>query len=503
MKKHLLWISPIVVLVFILVLYTQSYVYTFYFYLRHILIYGLFAYLLVLGLLQSFRRINERYKMKRRMLIFLIILNSLAGIILLVSASEYQILWIEEYEEPILQSCEYYDPYGNLLYQSQYPNSCATMLNYEESVIEGRKTITYQMVENYSTSYSGEENSPYAEATLVTDFEFIYDSLSSIDKSLLYELTIVSKETRHLYEDDGDKTEGNYYYKHIDYQYETLSTTIIISKYADTLREDGITTISFPEVHDLDLETVTLESVLTPSESEWNYSDNQMNIYKTYTDNQNIEQTDLYLNGEYRTQTSPFISLHFYEDNLYTGNDLNAFFLGDTYTLYNQYEDNSFVGAENYYDSTSLTYETFPLGCSIDGHEIFCELDEFRYLKILTLYSEKSNSTSSSGETIKGDYFIKNEFVYVEKGHQLSKVSYQEYGFLSENYTTRRYGFDSEEVTYLLYRYFLLNNQIGMGLNTNNIEDFYDYEAMLVNPGELQNYVIYQSNPLLEVILIK
>jgi len=471
--------------------------------LRHVLIYGLFAYLLVLGLIQSFRRINKKYKMKRKMLTFLIVLNSFAGIILLVSASEYQILWIEEYEEPILQSCEYYDPYGNLLYQSQYPNSCATMLNYQESVIEGRKTITYQMVENYSISYSEEENSPYAEATLVTDFELIYDSLSSIDKSLLYELTIISKETRHLYEEDGDTTEGNYYYKHIEYQYEALSTSLIISEYTDTLSEDGITSISFPEVQELDLETVVLESILTPSENEGDYLENQMNIYKTYTDDQNIEQTDLYLNGVYRTQTSPFVSLHFYEDNLYSGTDLNAFFLGDTYMLYEQYATDAFVGIEKNYYSTSLTYDTFPLGCTINDNEAFWELDECSNLKILTSYSEESNNMSFSGETKEGDYFIKDGYVYVEKGHQLSKVSYQEYGFLSENYTTRRYGFDSEERAYLLYHYFLLNNKIGMGLNTNNIEDFYDYEAMMISPGDLQNYVVYQSNPLLEVLLLK
>ncbi|MFW6299060.1 MAG: hypothetical protein ACOC14_05200 [Bacillota bacterium] len=489
MKTKLLWILPLAVLLLIIVLYTMvPHVYRFWFNVRHLLVYGLSGYLLTMGLFLVLKALIAKFNPSKTLKYILVGFFSSGLMASLVLLSNLQMKYIELYEVPPLESCAYYDNYGNFLYATQYEGSCSDPSDVHIETVDGKETLSFMLEETFNgpgRNVSLATENIGVEAYHLESQLNIEVTLTYFDKKQVESVEVLFQETMHKTNDyDGSKTTvGNLEYKLVENTVDENGVTIVTKSSTKTLNENGHRTIDFPEKDTLLKEETSLSSVIYPNDDHSDHID----IARQENTGSDAPVTYI-LRGEYRTLNEPLFLLDFYEDGRFNGSRLDASFGHDEIMLSSRIERSQWAGVERGQESRRIHFESPP---PLFMNET-AATDDF-YL--LSGFKADLNAPVHLDSSYTIDYREADDSIYAIHDATTSKFKKTDYGFKVEDYSTRRYSNGSYYPTLNMEN---VQEKVLVDDVKTTFDTMYDYESMLNHPGQLSDYHFYQWNPLLE-----
>ena len=484
MKKHLLWIIPLITILTTIFLYTSvPYFYRTWFNVRHALVYFIVAYIIVIGAYQIFLIVVKKMNNFPKIKYILVTMILLVVCTILYLSSMLQMKYIDLYEVPPLDSCSYYDIFGNFLYETKY-RGCAEVVEYKETT-DGLK-ITF--VEYYSgifrNNISVEGGYGYVEAdtdstrTTTIELEYVHKGILSSIKRVSYEIEEKSSDVSDVHDVEADIE-----YDEITVTYNENQVSVLMSRGAESSQFNSVNEVTFPLLSDIETQTTIIISKL--------YEENG----ETYIDiSENNDQTeDIFIRGIYRNTNDPLFLLDFYEEGRFNGNstdieyDLNTITIGNT-VLYSQSFGVESLKEErviNFNSVGSLMSETYmPMS---DGY---------------TMTSFNAEFTNDLAFAEKHEFHYVNNTQYrmvysdLESFKEVSVFYIEDYGYKVENYALKRYNngsyYENFDKSYIYDEGFL---------NQFNYQRYYNYKDFIYYPGMFREYHFYQPNPLLEGFL--
>lgn len=488
MKKRILWILPIVVSVFIGILYTQvPYIYRFWFNVRHVLVYGLGAYILVFSIYLSYVFIIKKYDLKRGIRITIISVFSTVVVFGLFFMSELQVKYIELYEVPPLDSCFHYDEFGNFLFASQYPGSCPELEQVKREVIDGKEQLSFVVEEHFTGRVS--ETKPIENGYLVLEFDAEYSLYVEVKvtyymKYFVEKIEISSNEIQYRSNEYGyDITNGYSYQKIVenDFGLSEITTTVSTREYDVTV--DGHHIITFPQFHELEENVVKYTSIMFDKD-DTTYIDISKTTYE-----EEVEVVDVFAKGVYRDLNNPLFMLDFYEGDRFTGNTMDAYFEYGEISIASETNYNQFYGLLPRVEYREVNFIQTPMSLAKYN-------DGIAGSYMLNRFNVDIDSSLSNDFDYNVDYYRVDSVSYSIDNNDISKYIKTDYGFRVEEYSTKRNSYGSYYFDLdigMVYK----NGITGVGHLT-DVRKMYDYESMLYYPGILTDLHFYQHNYLLE-----
>jgi hypothetical protein len=483
MRKHLLWIIPLIALLITIFLYTSvPYFYRTWFNVRHALIYFIFAYIIVFGAYQLFlivvKNMNNFPKVKH----ILVTMILLVVCTILYLSSMLQMKYIDLYEVPPLDSCSYYDTFGNFLYETKY-RGCAEVVDYEETT-DGIK-ITF--VEYYTGivrkdisvdgSYGYVEVDTSSTRTSTIEMEYVRKGILSSIKRVTYEIQEKSSAVSDVQDVDADIE-----YDEITIAYDENQISVLMARGIESIQFDNMDEVSLPLLSEIETETTTVTSKMYEENGE-----TFIDIFELDDQEENI-----FVRGIYRNVNDPLFLLDFYEEGRFNGNstdieyDLNTITIGNT-VVYNQSS-----GVESLREERVITFNS---AGSIMSEAHMPESDSYT----MTSFHAELNDLAF---VQKSEFHFVNNTQYrmvfsdLESFEEVSVFYLEDYGYKVENYALKRYDngsyYENFDKSYIHYDGFLYQFYD---------DRYYNYKDFIYYPGIQGEYHFYQSNPLLEGFL--
>lgn len=484
MKKILLITFPIILLVSIVILYVlvPSVLKT-WFIIRHVLIYMLLAYVIILSISISYKFLIRINRTTPR--IWTIRgLSVIVGSFLLITVGNVQLNLIEKYEIPPLQSCAYYDKYDNLIYSSQYNFICPELNNLEYNYDDGLETLSFSVYEEAYGWIFGD----YYFKKLYTSFSYTYkDEYGKIQKIYIDSLE-TSQWTLDI--DTNFRYDVKKYVKIVENEYGDLlsdngvTETVAVSTITEYKWEhsfDGLGAlldIYIPDIEHIDPEVTIYEAqyVQMPDEGYgWDSENNIINHFYSISlkeianPDSEFELIEEFASGKRMNTVSAVTFVNKYNEtvdcefngNMYPNKSSIA------YIVYNKDEIETLTF--NYYYSGKGFYET-------------------NYLTRYVISQDNSNILSD----VKVDQYDRAEGHYFINESYTAKLIETDFGKKIEYYSTLR----KEDGTYV--------DISNSGSNTTpskafrpllySLDEMYDYKFMLENHSINEYLLIYQSN---------
>lgn len=490
MKKHILWILPLVVSVLVVILYQLPHVYRFWFNVRHVLLYGLGAYTLM-GLLFSASRILTRSPRISGPLKLgvqgVFGAGFIAGLLIL---GNLQMRYIELYEVPPLKQCVYYDEHGNLLFASQYPGSCFELEEVGRTEEAGTEVRSFSIEETFSGP--GRSVSSIDEEIAVSEYSLdaslnVDVTITYMDKNHIESVEVFAREQQHRTNnhDNAESTIGNTWYKHVKNEVDGSAVTVTTTSGEHSFDSDGHVDVAFPSREEISTQEVVLSSLKYDKDEIAAYID----ISRTETTD-GVETTELFLTGEHRDVNGPLFMLDFYEDERFNGSTLDAYFEYGTVTFANKVEKRQAAGVDRPEEYREVSFIQTPrifYGYTWETSDPF----------VLSAFEADLGPSFDAWRTDYAvDYLETGGSLYSLKDDTTSKIIMTDYGYKVEDYSTRRYSNGS------YYPSLEPENVHQVSIfdtpSSTSIPKMYDYEDMLYHPGRLSDHHFYQHNYLLE-----
>lgn len=181
-NKKIIWIIPLVLFVLAILMYTVvPGVYKLAFVARHILVYMLVAYLIVLVAAYEYLKFSERFKDSKEKLYIFRGINIVATIFVLILASNFQMMLIDIYEVPELNGCIHFDQFDNIIYTSQLKYQCPDLEDVVMTSNGEESTLSFSVIEHdegYHYNLFLESREPvtrfYRDITVETNITYTY-----------------------------------------------------------------------------------------------------------------------------------------------------------------------------------------------------------------------------------------------------------------------------------------------------------------------------------------
>lgn len=171
--KYIRVINVFICLLILLTILLTPFFQSSWFYIRHIVIFTLIAFLLVFnGYLMSNKFINK-YPSKLNKIKVISLLSIFIAVLLF---GNLQIFYIKNYEIPQLYGCSYYDDYGNLIYNSQIAGSCPLLKDVIKEELADSRLLSFSVSEEIYRK-DKESDDKYVYESHIT---YKYDSLNRI-----------------------------------------------------------------------------------------------------------------------------------------------------------------------------------------------------------------------------------------------------------------------------------------------------------------------------------
>ena len=494
MKKNIIWILPLAVFVLVVILYQVPHVYRFWFNVRHVLLYGLGAYVLMGLLFIASKSIFHFFKIPQSLKLALQGVFGMAFIVGLVLLGNLQMHYIELYEVPPLKRCIYYDAHGNLLYMTQYPRQCTELEEVRQRTEDGKEVLAFSLEETFNgparTYLSSDEGLGISAFDLEATLE-VNVSLTYMDKRFVEKVEISAHELQHKTNayDGAKTTTGKSWVKVVENTMDDEAVTVTVKSGDHSVDSPGHVTMDFPEKGAIPMQEVALSTLKYDKDESTSYVD----ISKTEFDGEE-EVTTRFLRGEYRSVNGPLFMMDFYEGDRFNGSTFDAYFEHDAVTLVNKVESSQWHGVESEQAQREVRFIQTPT--------LFYDYSEESEHFVLNAFeSDLGRSYDAYDTDYLVDYFETGGSIYAEKEDVTSKFIKTDYGYLVKDYSTRRYSNGSyypslePENTYSV--------SVFDGASSMSIPAMYDYEAMLYHPGRLTDYHFYQHNFLLEGLFLQ
>lgn len=495
MKKHIFWIAPLVLYIFI-VIFDQgaNYFNTTWFNVKHVALFGVIIYVLLLSLYIVYRFFIRRFQEKRLLKYSLMIVLSSIAIVGSILISNLQLQYIETYEVPHIKECTYYDHYGNVIYKS-YFDTCPE-LNVSNDDFE---TLSFSVNEQYE-GYLSEPMEVadgigfrYYEAVvgILTEVEIKYTNKSNIE-SLSYSIY----QTTNKIGDMSTEITGYMYQEKIfnDYQ----DGELFVATYEIRSLEMNLNNATFPDFNDL--EPVIKKYTSSTLENNVDADSNTI-VYKEITyDEEENEIENIFAYGTFESINEPLMAVDFYEDGVHSGDMTDYYFDYNEILIKNKQEKRQSYGVDRTYDERTVTFIDTPIEFYSDDIE-----EEMLMSDTYLFQSFSANLTSLNSSYVYDlDYSVTtiNDDIFVDdsKGFY-HKFVFTDYGVRVEEYTVRTFDFsdllpkEEDELDIMIGAY-LYESQIG--IKNHSVLDVYDFKEMMLTPGTLTNFHFYQHNHLVE-----
>ncbi|MGS0972182.1 MAG: hypothetical protein ACVCEJ_02915 [Candidatus Izemoplasmataceae bacterium] len=484
MKKILLIMFPIILLASIVVLYVfvPSVIKT-WFIVRHVLIYMLLAYVIILSILISYKLLIKIDQISSRIWIIRG-LSIIVGSSLLIIVGDIQLNLIEDYEIPPLQSCAYYDKYDNLIYSSQYNFICPELGNLEYNYDDGIETLSFTVYEEaygwiFGDYYSKKLNSSFS-YTYKDDYRRIQkiyiDSLETTQWTLDFDTNFryyVNKYVKIVENEYGDLLSDN------GFAESTARSTITEYKWDDAFDGLGaLLDIYIPDIENIDPEVTSYEAKYAQIPDEGSSIDGEGNISNHYYD---------ITFKEIHNPDSDFEVINEFA----TGTRMNAVNAMTYMNKYRETVDCEFNG-NIYPNNSAISYVIH------DRNESERSIFKYYYsgrgfygTNYLTRY-EESQADSSVLKEVKLDHYDRSEAYYFINESYTAKMMETDFGKKIEYYST----FREEDRTYI--------DIANSGSDTTpsdafrpllySLSEMHDYKFMLENHIIHEYLIIYQDN---------
>jgi len=484
LKKILLITFPIIILVSIVILYVlvPSVIET-WFIIRHVLIYMLFAYVIILSIWMSYKLLIKIDRFSPRIWIIRG-LSVVVGSFLLITVGNVQLNLIEKYEIPPLQSCAYYDKYDNLIYSSQYNFICPELSNLEYNYDDGIETLSFTV---YEEAY-GWMFEDYYFKKLNTSFSYTYEDEHGRIQKIYIDSLETSQWTLDL--DTNFRYHVNKYVKIVENEYGDLlsdngfTESVAVSSITEYKWEhsfDGLGAlmdIYIPDIENIDPEVTVYEAQYVQIPDEGSGLDGENNISNFYYDISFKEIVDP--DGEFEV-INEFAS----------GKRMNTVNAVTFTNKYNKTVDCEFNGYL-YPNRSSISYTIHDRdGIESSVFNYYYSGKGFYETNYLTRYVTTQAKSGIFNE-VKVDQYDRSEGYYFIDESYTAKLIETDFGKKIEYYSTLR----EEDRTYI--------DIANSGSETTpskafrpllySLSEMYDYKFMLENHSTNEYLIIYQSN---------
>lgn len=188
--------------------------------MKYAVIYLFLAFVTLFSIMCLFYILKNRFHLENKGLFLLKGFTFLTFIIVLFIIGQAQLKYIDKYETPPIIACSFYDKYNNLIYTSQYMNSCPEL----EDIKKTESSLSFTVNEQFH-NYTNEQwnNGIFQEqkefnAYLKTDIEIEYNSNGQILHVLIlsssnieykgstgfdYDYFSIKREIKNVYEEDS------------------------------------------------------------------------------------------------------------------------------------------------------------------------------------------------------------------------------------------------------------------------------------------------------------
>ncbi len=186
-KNAILIIIPIVLIMAIAIIeVVYPSVDVFWFTTKHILIYMLFTYFVMLIGISIYNSIIQNNEISNTKLYVSRILTGVLITVLVLGGGSLQLTYVNDYLIPPLGNCSFYDRNYNLIYASSFNYVCPEMNNVDYAIKEdGLQTLTFDVVETATgvRDVSHDDNYYYTTNSIVNTSVYIEYSGNNISKA--------------------------------------------------------------------------------------------------------------------------------------------------------------------------------------------------------------------------------------------------------------------------------------------------------------------------------
>lgn len=501
MKKHIFWIAPLVLFI-ILLIFDQgaSYFNTFWFNVKHVVLFGLIVYVLLIDLYFVYRFFNKRYTTRKKLKVTIALLLCIFGISGTVLISNLQIRYIDLYETPQIKETTYYDRYGNVIYRSDLQES--PELNITDNTND---RLSFTVEENYQ----GNIVNPYAVEGGVGQIYYQGEISLLTIVDITYQGPYVETLSYTVYEtvtNTGatEPTSSGY-----------INSTYIINDFSN---DDAITITTERRILEIDLieedypELDSIEPVITKHVGSVVFPDDDSGeIHITFDeityDQSGEEKLERFANGHFNTSNESYIYVDFYEDGLFTGDSTNFDFSNGYIRIVNRQEVNRNSGLDLSYDQREVLFSGLPYQFEQEDNErnnIF--MTDIKIFDSFTADLNHAWANSSDYNRrlifneIQGELFVNDSQGYYDR------FIFTDYGLIAQEFEMKTFDFDeffgrNEESEYEFMEDALFYNNDYTYYKV-DVLDAYSYRQMITTPGGLSQFHFYQHNYLVEHYII-
>lgn len=498
MKKHIFWIVPMV-LFLLLAIFDQgaNYFNTTWFNVKHVLLFGLIVYVLLLSLYLVYRFFISRYKEKTILKYSLMIVLSAFAVTVTIISSNLQIQYIEAYEVPQIKECTYYDAYGNALYKPAF-GPCPEI----EIITQTQESLSIKVKENHIGNFY--EPVEVDEGIGFRYYEGKIDLDTTIDITYLgpniQTLSYTMYESMEVVKGEMPVTTGIMYQVKMVNDFE-LDDKITTTYETRTLNDIDLDNGNFPEFADIDPVINTYVATLIVAEE--SQQTDRITFEEITYDEEGIEVTNIFGQGTYQSTNEPVIGVDFYREGIHTGSITDYSFKYDNIIIKSRMESAQSTGVDRYYDERTVFYQSLPYDLyneepadlNILTDTYLFESVDFEFHKNKT-YFDAYDFTYSIEEI--------NDEVYVKQSNGFyHKFVRTEYGTRVEEYEVKKFEFtdlfpekEDEDMIDVMIDAIHLN--ILHTYEMNKVMKIYDYKSIMNAPVVMRDYHFYQHNYLIE-----
>ncbi len=425
--------------------------------IKHVSYFLFFSLLAVSIIILIYHRaLKQEFFMKHTHQIYLKIFTLLIFGLMLYGLSNIQLNYIERYETPDLSSCQYYDEYGNLLYDSYFRFSCPVL----EVIDSGDDYIVLNGIEQVTgvndtfyldgTRVNGgliesqidfDITVRYDELNRIKNYQLLWTQYSTIDTNndQFYGYVSIKREISNDYaENEFTSTQNNY-------RYEKLLNGIVDSIYSDHYDFAGVTPIQNKYIVEF--------------------------IEGTY--NNFVSITNEYIDKDGNT------GVQFIGDGFISNNRVGASISTDSLYTNEIFIDTSVIDHQARYIISQPTYLSLVY------------TNDYQLTKGLLLLVNREVKSTYQDKTYPYDIYEDslNKEIYIEGLTTLSVLVNTDYGYQLENYMT---GLSS---AYPIQDQYLEALIVSPG-KTYDLFSYLDYIDVLFNPTNSDERIIYPYNPI-------
>lgn len=498
MKKQLFWIVPIVLYIFYLITdATTPYFNRFWFNAKHVLLFGLIIYVLLINLYFVYRFFIKRYQ-KITVKLPLIAVLSVIAVLATITVSNYQMKLITQYEIPYIDKCKYYDVFGNVIYQN-IVEACPEL----EEITQTHEQLSFVVNENYQGKVT--------EPLIVENGTGYISYLSNVDirseVNIHYVGSYISSIEYSVYTTNNKiDTETNEHSRTTRYMYQekmsmdlSIDNEVTVTYRIKSLDVDA-NEDTFPSFDTIDEQIKRYKSTLVFDEETKDLS--HLTFEEITYDESSNEIIKMYAVSKYIDVNYPLFSIDFYDNNLMNGVMTDFAFPYGEVQIYNGVQTPKYAGVERSNEDRRILFqETTGYFVDEDTDDIYIEGDVFTLASFDNdldgnLSWADSYSFTNKFLTIDGELFQKKSNGFY------SKFVFTDYGLRVEEYKKDDFTWsellsDGEGDKIPVFAYiFFREHQI------RGIMRVYDYKETMEAPGRLTSYHLYQHNHLIEFMFI-